>query len=143
MARIIVWAKRDNIDADAKLDARKFKPGHVVDVLEDGQSAGTDVEQGAWWRIVEVPGRAADYAQLLGADPEFADLLNFASKATFPRKRVNRMDIDTIEAVAGLKPGENPGQAITLSRGAVTLRTETVAKRDNPQVIGGDAGVIG
>lgn len=135
MARIIVWAKPDNDNADPLLDACKFKRGMVVDILEDGQEAGRDVEAGAWWRIIEAPGPAALYEDLLGSDPEFKDGKLFPTLNPLPRKRVQALDLDAIETAAGLL-GKSPEKSIALPRAAVLSQARVVTKRDNPNVLG-------
>lgn len=136
MARIVVWAKPDNDHPDPVIDAQKFKRGMVVDVLEDGQEAGKDVEQGAWWRVVEAPGPAADYAHLLGMDPEFRDQRQFGKLNPFPRKRVNALDLDALEASVGLSSGQRPAQKVEVMKAAALAQVKTRAAVENPTVIG-------
>lgn len=136
MARIIVWAKPDNDHPDPVIDAQKFKRGMVVDVLEDGQEAGADVEKGAWWRIVEAPGSASDYANLLGMDPEFRDQRQFGKLNPFPRKRVNALDLDALEAAAGLSRGDRPAEKVATTKAAALAQVKARAPVDNPTVLG-------
>ncbi len=131
MARLIVWAKPDNDHPDPVVNARKFKRGMVVDVLEDGQHAGNDVEKGDWWRIVEVPGEpAASFASLLQADPKFTKLDLFLSEAQYPRKRVSVLDLDAIEG--GKVPADKP---VTADKATVDAQAKPMTKLDNPNVI--------
>lgn len=133
MARVIVWAKPDNDNPDSVVNARKFKRGMVVDVLEDGQHAGNDVEKGDWWRIVEVPGEpASSFLHLLQSDPKFKDPKLFVSEAQFPRKRVTTLDLDAIEAGAGKL---DPDQSVTLAKSAIDAQAKPMTKLDNPNVI--------
>lgn len=132
MCRIVVWAKPGNDHPDPLIDARKFKRGMVVDILEDGQEAGKEIESGSWWRIIEVPGEpASQFGDLLGGDPEFNSEL-FAALNPLPRKRVQRLDLDAIESAAGAKQAG----PITLTRSAVTVLAKPSLRRDNPNVIG-------
>ena len=143
MARLVVFTKERPVSADPGYDNRKYTPGMVVDVLEDGVFAGNDVEGPnalGWWRIVELSGRAADYADYLGGDPEFNDPLTYASKSEFPRKRVKLIDITTVEAV---KQPPTKQDAIPLTTQELATVTQPVAKAVNPDVIGEDADVIG
>jgi hypothetical protein len=136
MARIVVWAKPDNDCADPVRNARKFKRGMVVEVREDGEFLGNDVEKGSWWRVIEAPGPAADYAYLLEADPKFLDERLFVSEPQYPRKRKVALDLDAIEAAAGLAPLEKPDRAIPLTTKADVVAAETaVASLENANVI--------
>lgn len=132
MARIIVWAKPDNDHDDPVVNARKYKRGMVVDVLEDGQEAGTDIEKMDWWRIVEVPGEpAANFAYLTEADPKFVKVELFRSEAQFPRKRISTLDLDAIEG--GKIPAD---QIISIDKATLDAQAKPMTKLDNPQVIG-------
>jgi hypothetical protein len=136
MARIVVWAKPDNDCADPVRNARKYKRGMVVEVREDGEFLGHDVENGAWWRVVEAPGPAADYAYLLEADPKFLNEKLFLSEATYPRKRKVALDLDAIEAAAGLAPLEQPDRAVPLASGAAVAAAEVaVVPLENANVV--------
>lgn len=135
MARLVTWAKADNTHQDPLVDARKFKLGMVVDILEDGQEAGKEIEAGTWWRIIEAPGPAKDYEYLLGGDPEFKDLKLFLGMNPLPRKRVQRLDLAAIETAAGLL-GKSPERVIALTKSAVTLQAKTVESVANPLMIG-------
>lgn len=136
MARVIVWAKRDNDHEDPVIDAQKYKPGMVVTILEDGQEAGKEVEQSHWWRIIEVPGvPAAKLSYLCGCDPEFHDELTFASESKFPRKRVQRLNLDEIEKGLELKPEDS----IVLTEKQLTDQAAIQPKADNPFVFADDA----
>ena len=142
MARLVVWTKDVPVLDDKAFANRKYQPGMVVDILEDGQHAGLDVEGDkalGWWRMIEAPGTLSDYANLLGSDPEFHDPLEYDAKPTFPRKRVNRLDIEAIEAA---KPA-GKGEPISLSANEVQSARQAVAAAQNPDVIGDDADVIG
>lgn len=136
MAQIIVWAKADNASADPIKDARKFKRGMVVDVLEDGADVGKDVAASPWWRVVDAPGPASDYAHLLGSDPAFADHRQFANYNPFPRKRVNVVNLDALEASVGLSAGAQPSAAVKVAKETVLSRMSQKIAVDNPLVLG-------
>ena len=136
MARLIVWAKRDNSRPDPKVDAQLYKPGMVVDVLPDGKSPGTAVEKSPWWRIVEVPGDPSEYAYLLAHDRRPDDPRTMDALAVFPRKRVTQIDLDAIERAAGiLVAGSEPERVIGLaSKLAIAAQEASVTAIENPQV---------
>ena len=123
----------DHIDDEI---ARKFKRGMVVDVLEDGADVGKDVAASPWWRVVDAPGPASDYSYLLGSDPEFADLRQFANRNPFPRKRVNVVDLDALEASVGLSAGAQPEATVQVTKEAALAQVSQDAAVANPLVIG-------
>ena len=135
MARLVVWAKPDETHSDQAHAARKYKRGMVVDILEDGQFAGKDVEEGAWWRILEVPGPRSDWTNLLGADPQFFDNKSFGSKPSFPAKRINMVDLDAVEAGKMLTAADSIAIA--------SVPTRKVVVHVNPDVLGADPDVLG
>lgn len=136
MCRLVVWIK-DNDDPDPLKDARKFKPGMVVDILEDGIDPGADVWRLGWWRVLDMPGvPVKDMSYLLGGDPDFLDARTFASKSTYPRKRVNMLDVSRIKEM----PAD---QSIVTSQVAVDDVTLSVLAAENAAVIGDDPAVIG
>lgn len=131
MARIVFWAKRDNDHPDPLIDREKYKAGMTVDVLEDGREAGKEIEAGAWWRIVEVPGvPAAEFKHLVVGDRETPTF--DPKKDPTPRKRLYRCDLDTIE---GPLKGIFPARTIKLTKLEV-LATETeVLRLSHPNVV--------
>lgn len=136
MARVVVWAKRDNNHPDFFVDATKFKPGMVVDILEDGQEAGKAVEASPWWRIIETPGvPKADLVYLLARDLKEPDD-DQRNIAKMLRKRITLLDLDAIEQEAGIiKPGDEPARAITVvSKQALSAKEIAVVQSDNPLV---------
>lgn len=136
MARIVVFAKPDNTHDDPIVDARKYKRGDVVTVLEDGQEVGREVEKSDWFRVVEVPGaKASEFSYLCGCDPEFHDDLTFANESQFPRKRVQRVDLDAIETGKTLKPDDS----ITLAKTELTTAATITDKLENPFVFADDS----
>lgn len=138
MARIVVFAKPDNDNADTFIDNSKFKRGMAVDILEDGMEVGTEVEASPWFRVIEAPGPAVNYGDLLGSDPEWREPALRRSLDPMPRKRVTALDLDALEVLANTPPGR-PDLALTLPAAAIAAHKVTLAKRANPNVIGGDA----
>jgi hypothetical protein len=136
MARVVVWAKRDNDHPDPLVDARKYKAGMVVVILEDGQPAGQMVDKSDWFRIIEMPGvPASDLGYLVEADPLPEDMKNFPTLKVFPRKRITVLDLDAIEAAAGLSAKQNPTQTITIaSKLALDSQALVSSTVDNPLV---------
>ena len=132
MAQIIVWAKRDNENQDVFVNACKFKPGMVVDVLEDGANLGICLEH-PWYRVIQAPGRAIEYAHLMTGDP--IDWRTFKEEARFPRKRVNVLDLDALEQEAGiLTPGDRTAGKITVNKAALSAKEAVRVKEENPLV---------
>lgn len=56
MAVLCILAVDKRHPTDALLDARQPKAGHVIDILPDGQSPGTAIENNPKWKIVHLPG---------------------------------------------------------------------------------------
>lgn len=142
MCRLVIFAKTDNVSADPALDAQKFKAGHVIDVLEDGQFAGNDVEgktATGLFQIVELPGvPAAKYQYLCTGDP-LPDPM--AQRTSYPRLRINVVDLAALKATA--PPDSKTGIIAAPSEKAVTDLVAVVAPVAVADVIGESPLVIG
>lgn len=98
---------------------------------------GKAVEASDWWRIIEVPGVAASqFADLLSADPEFFHSKEFETYNPLPRKRVRDLDLDAIEAAAGIAKRQEAKRTVTLGMAALLARRRDRAEPENPNVFG-------
>ena len=142
MCRLFVFNSDTNTSADKALDALKFKLGHVIDVLEDGQFGGNDVEglkASGLFQIVEMPGVPAEkYRYLCDSDPV---PLSTAQRTTYPRLRINIMDVAALKITV---PPDAQTKVITVpSEKVVTDLVTVVQPVPVSDVIGGNPLVIG
>ncbi len=142
MCRLFVFNSATNVSVDKALDQQKFKLGHVIDVLEDGQFGGNEVEgpkATGLFQIVEMPGvPAAKSTYLLSGDPTPDPL---APKTVYPRLRINIMDIAALKVTA---PPDQQTKIITApSEKAVTDLVTVVQPVPVDVVIGDNPLVIG
>ncbi len=142
MCRLFVFNSATNTSKDPALDAQKFKLGHVIEVLEDGQFGGNEVEgknATGLFQVVEIPGvPAAKYYYLLSSDP----ILNpLAPKTTYPRLRINVLDVTTLKIQA--PPDPTTGIVVAPSEKAVTDLVAVVQPVPIATVIGDNPLVIG
>lgn len=127
MCRLFVFAKADNDHPDPDQDHLKFKRGDVIDILPDGMHGGREAETSELFRIIEIPGLAVDnlVSLLMGDEPD-------DRSADHPRLRVNRLDLDALEA-SHTPQGRAP---ITTTRADVLARRGIVAKRPRVRSLG-------
>ncbi len=143
MCRLFVFNSATNTSPDKALDQQKFKLGHVIEVLEDGQFGGNEVEgpkATGLFQIVEMPGvPAAKYYYLLSGDP--TPNPKDPPPTVYPRLRINIMDIATLKVTA---PPDQQTKAITApSEKAVTDLVAVVQPVAVDAVIGDNPLVIG
>ena len=133
MCRLVVWAKGDTPG---------YQNGDVIAVVEDGVFLGRDIERGhpgdgtSWWRIIELPGVAANNAAvqaLLFRDPGDTDTPFTTKLGLKTPKRQRKVDLTTLETLGGVK---NVGDKITTTALAVGSATITKATTATTTVIG-------
>ena len=139
MARIVVWTMPNRIFEDKAYEAKKFQRGMVIDIVSDGLEVGKEIDAADWCRVIEVPGSTGEWSHLMGYDPDYVDSKLFASKSTFPRKRVNMINIDTLEEGLNLQPSD---KLILNTKENLSSKTFVATAKTNPDVIGDDPGVI-
>ncbi len=126
MCRLFVW--NDPVAAAVSL-VNRYQVGHVIDVLEDGQFGGEDVEgknATGQFQVIELPGvPAAKYQYLCSGDnPELVPA------TVHPRLRINILDMT---AARGAVLDE---QAVLDRVTVVQPVPVDVVIGDNPLVIG-------
>ena len=145
MAQLIVQVRPPPATQDAILESRRYQPGHVVDILEDGQHPGTDVLSLGWWRVVQVPGPASDYRDYLASDPEFELPTPLTlSKSTLPRVRLKSLDIATLTAQVEAMQGKPlmTSDPLSLQKADAIAATVTSVAIANPLVLADDTPIL-
>jgi hypothetical protein len=141
MCRLFVWADPASTHLDPLINSQRPQVGHIIDVLEDGQSGGTAVEgpkATGQFNVVEIPGvLAAKYLYLCRGDPNIGPDVQ---RSTYLRYRINVLDLAALKQVA--PPDSN--KIIAPPSEKAVLDLVTVAQPvpvsgiigDNPLVIG-------
>lgn len=102
MAKLIVYA----IDLPGDED---LKRGHVIDIRDDHEEVGREIENGALmpdgsraflWRVVKVPGTKQEHAGLLARDVKRDNELKIV-----PARKA-KIDLDALETAAVTKGGK-------------------------------------
>lgn len=134
MCRLVVWASPVNLATRPELVGIAQRRGHVIDILEDGQDAGREVESSPMFRILEVGGLPPeDFVLLLSVDPyEYIPDLQPKTR----RLRVYALDLDAIENEVGVSPMLQSHGSISTTRQMIDAHTYEVEREDNPLVIG-------
>lgn len=143
MCTLFVFAKADNDHPDPKIDAAKYKVGHVIDVLdEDDASGGLEVDGKnalGWWTKVVIPGvPAAKYRYLCDGDP--TPRPGDPAPTTYPRLRINVLDLAAVKLAA---PVDQKGTVTVPSEAVLTDAVSVAQRKAVATVIGDDPAVIG
>lgn len=127
MAKLIVYA----IDLPGDED---LKRGHVVDIREDHEEVGREIEQGALmpdgsraflWRVVKVPGTKAQHEAMMARDVKRYEELKVVPA------RKNKIDLDALETAAIAKGGKlDFADAIVASKAEVDALVSVELVRD-------------
>lgn len=127
MAKLVVYA----IDLPGDED---LKRGHVVDIREDDEEVGGEIENGALmpdgsraflWRVVKVPGTKAEYEAMIARDAKLDDELKIV-----PARR-RKIDLDALETAAITKSGKlNFIDSITATKAEVDALVSVELTRD-------------
>lgn len=132
MAKLVVYA----IDLPGDED---LKRGHVIDIREDDEEVGGEIENGALmpngsraflWRVVKVPGTKAAHEALLSRDAKRDGELKIV-----PARR-NKINLDALEAAAIAKGGKlDFVDAITATKAEVNALVSVELTRDAGTVL--------
>lgn len=102
MAKLVVYA----IDLPGDED---LKRGHVVDIRDDDEEVGSEIENGALmpdgsraflWRVVKVPGTKKEHEAMLARDAKLED------EAKIVPARKHKIDLNALETAAVTKGGK-------------------------------------
>lgn len=125
MCRLFVFAMVGNDHPDPDLDWQKHKRGDVIDVLPDGVDGGRGVENDPLFKIIEMPGEPVKgCVSLCMGDPVQAGDLEH------PRLRVNRLDLDAIEARASDEKDLAVEKVFTAVDDIITTNFKIVTTKD-------------
>lgn len=137
MCRVFVLAK-ETPHPDPSLDHLRHKRGDICDILDDGVHGGKFLEENPGLvRILELPGvDKSELAALLATD-----MTPNPNTGYLPRLRINRIDIDKIEAIA--KPTTHDKTIAFATKADLLKHHVLVPHRLRPNIIGHDRMEIG
>ena len=110
MARLLVYAAATPPHPEERRAPAKYRRGDVIKIVEDHIRMGAEEENGALFRVVEIPGMNAldrRIVALVSRDPGNTEQGFKTDLGWTTHKRQMHVDLDTIEAIAQSKLGRS------------------------------------